>query len=89
MNFQEMIGQNVEAVIPKFGGDQKLVTVKLHGVEAGGLWVECQEVTNLVLTETKAQSAPRTLVWFVPYHEITLVLSSIDAPSLNEKAFQV
>jgi hypothetical protein len=88
MNFSEMIGQNINAVIPYFGSST-LQPLKLHGVEAGGLWLESQKATNDFLTKIGAQTVPKTLVFFVPYNQIVFVLGSVEAPSLNEKSFDV
>ena len=88
MNFSQMIGQNIRAIIPYFGGTT-LEIVTLHGVETGGLWLESQKATNDFLTKIGAQTAPKTLVFFVPYNQITFVLGSVETPSLNEKSFDV
>jgi hypothetical protein len=55
MNFEKMIGQNIGAIIPSFGSNKVLQIVKLHGVEAGGLWLESQKATNDFLTKIGAQ----------------------------------
>ena len=79
-----MIGGTVGAVIPKLGGPTKIVSVRLHGVEAGGVWIESQTMTDLLLQTFKLQAASKTPIFFVPYHEITFLLTSIDVPALNE-----
>jgi hypothetical protein len=89
MNFDKMVGQTIGAIIPSFGSNTVLQFVKLHGVETGGLWLESQKATNDFLTRIGAQAAPKTAVFFVPYHQITLVIASLDSPSLNEKSFGV
>jgi hypothetical protein len=58
-------------------------------VEAGGIWVESQELTNAVLQTLGVAAAPKTLVMFFPYHEIYVITTAIDGPSLDEKAFGV
>jgi hypothetical protein len=71
------------------GGRRTRYPVKLLGVESGGIWVESQEVINAILSDANTPTAPKTPVVFLPYHRLSLVLSSIDVPSLNEKAFGV
>jgi hypothetical protein len=65
---------------------QKLI---LHGVESGGLWVESQTLTNAFLARVGLASAPKTAVFFLPFHQISFVLDSLNVPSLSEKAFGV
>lgn len=84
-----MVGQNIRAIIPSFGSATKPVVVKLHGVEAGGLWLESQQATNDMLTKIGVQASPKTFVLFVPYHQISVVFATLDSPSLNETAFDV
>jgi hypothetical protein len=88
MQFSELIGQTVLLIIPKMH-PVKLQKVKVLGVEAGGLWLESQEVTNILLETAGAPSAPRTLAIFLPWHQISEGAHSVDGPSLNEKAFGV
>jgi len=72
-------------LIPKI--DQKIYQkVKLHGVEAGGLWLESQAVTNALLQTLGAPATEKTVVFFWPYHQIQFAISSIDQPSFDERA---
>jgi hypothetical protein len=84
MKFGEMIGQNVFAVVP-FIHATKLQTLKIHGAEAGGIWVECQALTDLLLKAVGAQVAPKTPIFFLPFQQLLFAGSSIDQPSLSEK----
>lgn len=88
ISFEKLVGQNIRAIIPSFGS-MKPQVVKLHGVEAGGLWVESQQATNDMLTKISVQASPKTVVMFVPYHQINVVFATLDSPSLNEAAFDV
>jgi hypothetical protein len=88
MQLADYIGGEILISIPHF--DPKLLLrVKLHGVEAGGIWIESQKFANEFLTHVGASSAPRTAVFFVPYSQVTFAAVSIAGPSLNEKAFGV
>ena len=88
MQFSELLNQPILMTIPKMH-PTKYQTVKVVGVESGGLWIECQEITNRVLQMAGAPSAPRTIVVFLPYHSIGEVAHFVDGPSLNEKSFGV
>jgi hypothetical protein len=88
MQLSDYIGSTVLAVIP--GIDKtKVQKIKLHGVEAGGVWIENQSLTNAFLEFLGVSSAPKTLVLFVPYTAIAAIYAALDEPALNEKSFGV
>jgi hypothetical protein len=80
-SLNELVGQTITALVPVFHTEifQKF---KLHGVEAGGVWVEHQETVNNILARVKVSASPKTPVFFLPYDQITFVLGSIDVPAL-------
>jgi hypothetical protein len=86
MQFADIIGQQIVILIPRLN-QTKFHRVKLLGVESGGLWIQSQEVINVMLQIVGQTSAERTPVIFVPYHEIAVAMSSIEGLSLDEKAF--
>jgi hypothetical protein len=88
MNFSSLIDQDILVLIPRVSAT-RYHRVKLTGVEVGGIWIESQAFTTLMLQAMGAQVTPKTPVFFLPYHEIALAISSIDIPGLNEKAFGV
>jgi hypothetical protein len=69
--------------------EERPTVVKLIDVEAGGIWIESQKVTDHWLAELKIASSPKTLVWFLPYAKISWILGSEDYPALSEKALGV
>ena len=68
---------------------QQPQTLKLHGVEAGGLWVESQKFIDEILTERGFASAPKTLVIFFPFHQIDYVFGAVESIALADRAFGV
>lgn len=66
--------------------EERPAVVKLIDVDSGGIWVESQDATEHWLTELKKTSSPKTLVWFLPYAQISWILGSEDYPALSEKA---
>jgi hypothetical protein len=83
-----MVGQLILVRIT-FLNPTEYQTAKLHGIEMGGLWLECQSLTDWFLSHREQATAPITVVAFVPYAQILCVLSSIGSISLSEKAFGV
>jgi hypothetical protein len=83
----EMVGQTV--VLRSLVLDEQHPAVaKLLAVENGnGIWVECQKITDHWLAEFKRTSAPKTLVWFLPFSQIAWIMGSEDYPALSEKSF--
>ena len=86
MQFQDYIGQIILFQIPRFD-EFKYWKFKVLGVDAGGVWVENQEVTDALLHSFGLQTMPKTPVFFLPYHVISLVLAPMDVVALDEKSF--
>jgi hypothetical protein len=85
---QKMIGQTIVASVPAIDR-VKLQKLILHGVESGGLWVESQTMTNALLARVGLAAAPKTAIFFLPFHQISFLIESLNVPSLSEKAFGV
>ena len=85
---QDLVGHSIMAHVPIFEprGPQLF---KLHEVEAGGLWLESQETTNLLLQKLGYASSSKTPIFFLPFHQIAFVMASVPGVSLDEKAFGV
>lgn len=80
----ETVGKEIVALIPFFD-KVKFQKLKLHAVENAGVWVESQAITAYFLDKIGISMAPKTLIFFLPFHQIAAVLGSIDVPSLSEK----
>jgi hypothetical protein len=88
MKLADLVDQTVLALIPRIHQTQ-YQRVKLLDVEQGGIWIESQAITNALLQAGGVATAPNTLVIFLPYHEVSAILTAIPVPSLDEKAFGV
>jgi hypothetical protein len=86
LQLRKLIGQTIRGVIPRMHPEM-LKELKLRGVEFGGIWVESQELTNVLLKAAGRQTASRTPIVFLPYSEIALLVTSVEGASLSEKAF--
>lgn len=87
MRFDTLIGQNIQAAIP-FINKTEFQDIKIHGVETGGLWIECQALTNQIL-EAIGESHGRTPLFFLPFHQISFAWTAIDQIALSESALGV
>jgi hypothetical protein len=88
MQLSDYVGQTLTVLIPRIHEDSE-EKVRVHGVEAGGVWIESQRLTNRLMTRLSASTAPKTLVFFFPYHEIVYAMVPIDVPALNETGLHV
>ena len=88
MQLADYIDHEITILIPIID-KIKLQSVKLRGVEPGGIWVESQTFMNQILDKLNAPSSPRSLAFFFPYHAIVFGFVPIDVPGLNEQAFGV
>ena len=87
MSFAHLVGKQVPVWID--GMDDGWQDVEIVGVEAGGIWIKNQKLTNRLLRAFNVPSAERTPTVFVPYHKIQLALWYADELALEEKAFGV
>ena len=74
-------GEMIVAIIPMLH-PTVLQKVRLHKVEAAGLWVESQTFLEMAFKQFGVKSSPKTMILFLPWHQITFVLSSLDFPAL-------
>jgi hypothetical protein len=81
-----MVGEMIILRTPALDQNE-LSLVKLHAVEARGIWIESQEFTEGMMEKLKLASSSTTLVLFVPFERIDYVVGSIHALSLSEKSF--
>lgn len=88
MNLSEFIGQEIGMLIPRIH-QVKIQRIKLLGVEFGGVWIESQALTNDILRALGVPASPKTLVFFLPYHEITFAMVGVPGVALDEKSFGV
>jgi hypothetical protein len=87
INFESLIGKTIPIMIPIISPND-LLDVIIRGVEAGGIWIESEKMTQHILTSL-AQPALKTPVFFVPYHEIKFAYYATESLALSEKAFSV
>jgi hypothetical protein len=85
MQLSDFVGHEIVVMIPKIDAEN-VQTVKLLGVEAGGIWIESQSLTNTLLAAGSVATS-RTIGFFLPYSQILFAVAAGQGISLNEKAF--
>jgi hypothetical protein len=85
-HLHEMIGDEIIGVVPMID-PQVFQLLVLHGVDNGGVWVECQKLTTLMLSALKQVSSSKTPLFYLPFHEIRFLMQTTEKTSLSEKAF--
>ena len=81
-----MIGEVIVVRIPLLDTDG-MILVKLHGIEAQGIWIESQEFTNQLMEKFRFVSSRTTPLVFVPFDKVDFIIGSLDSLSLSESAF--
>jgi len=88
MRLHEMIGETLWGIVPslhKLEGGPHIV-FKLVSVDVGGIWVESQSYTEMVLKKGNRQDAARSPVLFVPFSSIDYLARVQDVPALSAKS---
>jgi len=86
MTLSELMGKEIILLVPFIDRDHYQY-VKLVGVEAGGIWIESQEMLNRVYSAAGAVASKRRPIFFFPYHQIEFAMTAVDGVALNESAF--
>ena len=58
---------------------------KLHGIEHGGVWIENQQLTDMMLKELNQSAFESTPVFFLPYSSIRVAYVMLDLPSFSSE----
>jgi hypothetical protein len=89
MRLHQMIGDVLFGFVPclkALTGEEGPHKLKLIAVDVGGIWVECQTLTEKVLTFAARQDSLNTPRLFLPFSSITYLALLYDAPALSEQA---
>ena len=81
-----MIGEVVIARIPLLDADG-MTFVKIHGIEAHGIWLESQDFTNRLMEQFQFSSSRTTPLVFLPFDKIDFIIARLDSLALSEPAF--
>ena len=82
---KSMVGEVIIARIRALKSNA-LSLVKLHAVDANGIWIENQEVSERMMSRMNLAASETTLVLFVPYAGVDYIVASINSLCLSERA---
>ena len=85
-SLNSMVGEMIIVRIAALD-QEEMSLVKLHGVDANGIWIESQKFTDAMMKKCHLASSVTTPVLFVPFHSIEFILGSLRSLSLSETAF--
>jgi hypothetical protein len=84
-SLKEQEGQMITIHSP-FLDNIKLQKVRLVRVEDNGLWVENHKYkAEMLKNKFDISSSPKTMIFFLPWHQISVIVGSLDAPTLTEE----
>jgi hypothetical protein len=85
-SLKEQEGETITILSPFFHATT-LQKVRLVRVENAGIWIENHKWTMEQLKKTFGVSAtPKTMIFFLPWHQISMILGSWDVPSVSEES---
>ena len=87
LSFEEVLRQEAKlcVMLALPGAPTDLWEVKLLGVEPGGIWIECQALTEVVLKFMKQSVLHCTPIIFVPFSSIQFAGAFLDRVALSER----
>ena len=83
MRLDDLVGKEVQILSPKISPKRQLFKVKVRGIEPAGMWIEDQNLTEIILTGIGATMHDTTPVFFVPFHMIECVIDYLDLPAIS------
>ena len=85
-SLKSMVGEMIILRVPALESEE-MSLVKLHSVEASGIWIESQDFTDAMMKKMQLTASATTLILFVPFHSIEFIVGSKNSLSLSERAF--
>lgn len=82
-----LVGEMVIARIPALGDD--MVLVRMHRVEAYGIWIESQNFTDEMLARFHLIASTTTLLLFIPYSGVDFIVGGLHSMALSERVFEL
>ena len=85
INFSSLIGSQVTILSKFLDPTLAPVNATVRGVEAGGIWIETQHLTDLILKAIGQSTYEATPVFFLSFAAIYCVIATQDVPSISSE----
>src|SRR5438876_726168 len=85
-SLKSMVGEMIILRVPVLDPEE-LAMVKLHAVDASGIWIESQDFTDAMMKKMQLTSSATTLILFLPFQSIEFIVGSKNSLCLSERAF--
>jgi hypothetical protein len=83
-SLETLVGTDIGILSRAIMPHEPIFTVRLHAVEVSGLWVESDDLTEVVLQGVGRTMLDATPLFFFPFHMIECVISGMDKPAISE-----
>ena len=83
-NFETLVNQEVLIISNALTDGAGPVTIR--GVDAGGIWVECQEITDAFLKQLGKTMFEGTPITYIPFWRISLAAIGKAIPSISSES---
>lgn len=87
ISLQSLIGKEIVAHVPYFD-ENTWQKFKLINVENSGIWVENRAMSDATLKRGGLTVSPKSLVFFLPFHQIVHIVGSVDVPYVSDEALK-
>jgi|HubBroStandDraft_6_1064221.scaffolds.fasta_scaffold13171_3 hypothetical protein len=88
VNFEKLVGQEVLIFSDALKGKSAPEKVTVRGVDAGGIWIECQSITDTMLKGIGKTMFEGTPLTYVPFWRISLAACGMDMPAISSESIQ-
>jgi hypothetical protein len=88
VNFETLVGQQVLIFSVALNSSASPEAVTVRGVDAGGVWVEHQAVTDTMLKGIGRTMFEGTPLTYLPFWRISLAACGMDTPAISSEAIE-
>jgi len=86
-SLKKLVGKKIQAAIPLI--DPNVITeYMLHAVESSGLWVSSKKSTEHFMKMASRTMLAKTPVFFVPFHQIVVVLAMDEGVQVSDRVLE-
>lgn len=88
IQLRKLVGREIIVAFRIFNSQVQPTEATLLGVETGGVWIESQEATDLLLEKMKKDMLERTPIFFLPFSAIAFIVELRNVPAISSKVVE-